>query len=107
MCWQGALVNRGDSIKRRRRRQCDDSSPMKSSSRSPDAASYISDTRRTDPATDATETQSGRPVRVLVLGDDEVGKTALLQQFMTSVYMAAAVQTHFGTKPSKLDVDCF
>lgn len=35
-------------------------------------------------------------MRVVVLGDDEVGKTALLQQFMTSVYMAAAVQTHFG-----------
>jgi len=89
---QGALVNRGDSIKRRRRRPCDDSSPMKLSSRSPDETSYISDTRATD-----REMESGRPVRVVVLGDDEVGKTALLQQFMTSAYMAAAVQTHFGT----------
>lgn len=43
--------------------------------------------------------ECSRPVRVVVLGDDEVGKTALLQQFMTSVYMAAAVQTHLGTTP--------
>jgi len=86
---QGALVNRGDSIKRRRRRQADDSSPMKSSSRSPEETSCISD-RQT--------AESSRPVRVIVLGDDEVGKTALLQQFMTSVYMAAAVQTHFGIR---------
>jgi len=73
---------------------------MKSSARSPDEMLCISDTLGR-----ATETESSRPVRVVVLGDDEVGKTALLQQFMTSVYMAAAVETHFGTKPSKLDVD--
>jgi len=95
-------VNRGDSIKRRRRRQCDDSSPMKSSSRSPDETSCISDIHG-----DCRETQmqSGRPVKVVVLGEDEVGKTALLQQFMTSAYMAAAVQTHFGKKPSEHDIN--
>jgi len=94
-------VNRGDSIKRRRRRQCDDSSPMKSSaSRSPDKTSYINDGSQRP-----TEMASSHAVRVVVMGDDEVGKTALLQQFMTSVYMAAAVQTHFGMQPSKCDVD--
>lgn len=94
---KGALVNRGDSIKRRRRRQCDDSSPMKSSSsRSPDKTSYINDGSQRP-----TETASSRAVRVVVLGDDEVGKTALLQQFMTSVYMAAAVQTHFDYECEK------
>lgn len=36
-----------------------------------------------------------RPVKVVVLGEEGVGKTALLQQFMTSEYMAA-VQTNFG-----------
>lgn len=36
-----------------------------------------------------------RPVKVVVLGEEGVGKTALLQQFMTSDYMAA-VQTNFG-----------
>jgi len=71
------------------------------------ATSYISEPRATD--TRAAES-AGRAIRVAVLGDDEVGKTALLQQFMTSAYMAAAVQTHFGMnerqKPSKLDIDC-
>lgn len=95
---QGALVNRGDSIKRRRRRPCNDSSPMKLSSCSADGTSYISETRAADSETQSGHGPwSGRPVRVVVLGDDEVGKTALLQQFMTSAYMAAAVHTHFGT----------
>lgn len=35
------------------------------------------------------------PVRVMVMGEEGVGKTALLQQFMTSDFMAA-VQTNFG-----------
>lgn len=45
-----------------------------------------------EPETD--KTPDGK-VHVLVLGDEGVGKTSLLQQFMTSEYMAA-VQTSFG-----------
>ena len=81
-------MNRGDSIKRRRRRQCDDSSVAVK-----DKTSCINGGSAAERPTGAC---GGRAVRVVVLGDDEVGKTALLQQFMTSVYMAAAVQTHFG-----------
>jgi len=113
-CAQGALVNRGDSIKRRRRRQCDDSSPMKSSSSdktqlpvpaasSPpppppplSSSSCINDKDLDDDDGSSSGRRRRAAVRVVVLGDDEVGKTALLQQFMTSVYMAADVQTHFG-----------
>ena len=89
-------MNRGDSIKRCRRRQADDaSSLMKSSPRSPDkTAASITDTL----------TKRRQTVRVAVLGDDEVGKTSLLQQFMTSVYMAAAVQTHFPGRRSVLSL---
>lgn len=43
----------------------------------------------------ASTNGNGRPVKVVVLGEEGVGKTALLQQFMTSEYMAA-VQTNFG-----------
>ena len=83
-------MNRGDSIKRRRRQQCDDgSAPVKDKTSCINGGSAAE--RRTVGACGG-----GRAVRVVVLGDDEVGKTALLQQFMTSVYMAAAVQTHFG-----------
>ena len=107
---QGALVNRGDSIKRRRRRQrqCNDSCSSSARSRSADQTPCISDTcttvaTRTD--NDALrQMESSRPVRVVVLGDDEVGKTALLQQFMTSVYMAAAVENNFGTTLSNFDL---
>lgn len=45
-----------------------------------------------EPETD--KAPDGR-VHVLVIGDEGVGKTSLLQQFMTSEYMAA-VQTSFG-----------
>jgi len=104
---QGALVNRGDSIKRRSgrrgQRQCgaDDSPAMKSSS----SSSYIND----DHGDSGVAARPSRAERVVVLGDDEVGKTALLQQFMTSAYMAAAVHTHFGStvrsRPTHADVD--
>lgn len=83
-------MNRGDSIKRRRRRQCDDSSVAVKDK----TTSCINGGSAAERPTGACG--GGRAVRVVVLGDDEVGKTALLQQFMTSVYMAAAVQTHFG-----------
>jgi len=104
---QGALVNRGDSIKRRRRQRNDGCSS--SSARSADQTPCISDTCTAATASrsdnDAPrQTESSRPVRVVVLGDDEVGKTALLQQFMTSVYMAAAVQNNFGTRLSNFDL---
>lgn len=46
--------------------------------------------------TDASVGEAGsKPVKVLVMGEEGVGKTAILQQFMTSEYMAA-VQTNFG-----------
>ena len=81
-------MNRGDSIKHRRRRQCADSSPMKSSrpTHTPSISCGVAGQRESN----------CQPVKVVVLGVDEVGKTALLQQFMTSAYMAADVQTHFG-----------
>jgi hypothetical protein len=42
------------------------------------------------------------PYRVLVLGCHGVGKTALVQQFMTSEFLGA-VETSFG---KSLDLDC-
>ena len=107
---QGALVNRGDSIKRRRRqRQRNDSRSSSARSASADVQTpCISDTciaaTRRDDSDALRQMETSRPVRVVVLGDDEVGKTALLQQFMTSVYMAAAVQNNFGTTLSNFDL---
>ena len=91
MVVQGAVVNRGDSFKRCGRRQGDE---CISSPRSPDGTAPITDTLP----------QHLETIRVAVLGDDAVGKTSLLQQFMTSVYMAAAVQTHFPGRRSVLSL---
>ena len=56
---------------------------------------------KTSAATLEAEAEEGEdgdaaPVKkVLMIGDRQVGKTALLQQFMTSQYMGAA-ETSFG-----------
>ena len=122
---KGALVNRGDSVKRRSRRRAagthsggvsrsaSECRRIRSTSTSTTALTAqrsspddglptgdetpveAEDTRGDATVTEAVNPAAGRPVKVLVMGEEGVGKTALLQQFMTSEYMAA-VQTNFG-----------
>lgn len=120
---KGAIVNRGDSIKRRA------SSSTSTASKSPTASPVVArssivgsvsapdmpsasasaadgnslpslvvrglSSSHHDDHDEHKEKEPDRKFHVLVLGDEGVGKTSLLQQFMTSEYMAA-VQTSFG-----------
>ena len=89
------LVNRGDSFKRKSiaGSLLDNGSP-KTVPRSPAASKPANQKRSTlkTSTTSSTGAAADGPVyKVLVLGAHGVGKTALLQQFLTSEYMGAAV----------------
>lgn len=79
----GALINRGDSFKRKKR------------------SSTLADTSAHAAATAAAE-DFQKTYRCLLIGSPAVGKTALMQQFMTSEYMCAQA-TSFGTVPHFTD----
>ena len=100
------VINRGDSFKRK---------PAQGSQSTPDATIVVNTTPATAAVTSphqptasceehllstassaiARASSTTTVSRVLVIGDRGVGKTALLQQFMTSQYMGAA-ETSFG-----------
>jgi len=75
------IVNRGDSFRHRR------TSPPVSN----DEGLFVNDERQGP----IRQTSLERTRVVMVIGDHGVGKTSLLQQFMTSQYMAA-MNTSFG-----------
>ena len=87
------LINRGDSFKRKPR----SSTTSVTSDGGGSGGGVISPARgRHLSVGSQTSSIEAPPIqRVLVVGDRGVGKTALLQQFMTSTYMGA-VETSFG-----------
>jgi len=98
------LVNRGDSFKRKSKKGSTKNKPIqdtppspKTSVSPPDSTTATSSNnnlgvQESVKLTRKTSTGSERLYKVLVLGDQGVGKTALLQQFTTSEYMGAATQ---------------
>jgi len=112
------LVNRGDSFKRKNERLLHSStdglpgqdlimtaSRSRSQSSSNSHTSYIQQLAATnvdvdDDAGDVKPTAQSSSYTVLVLGHQGVGRTALLQQFMTSQFMAA--ETTIGNLSSSL-----
>jgi hypothetical protein len=96
------LINRGDSFKRKPRNSTTSNASDGAGSSgiiSPEpSTSQVTRPRNISVGSCHTVSSTGpTPIvhRVLVLGDRGVGKTALLQQFMTSHYMGAA-ETSFG-----------
>lgn len=95
------LINRGDSFKRKPRNSttstASDGGEPRSGVISPaGAAPVIPRDRNVSVGSCNTESSDVSSIhKVLVIGDRGVGKTALLQQFMTSQYMGAA-ETSFG-----------
>ena len=113
------IINRGDSFKRKKRAAAAAAASGGRTGKTPTTSPKIVRVTPPSPASapdllpldrlvspcrprGALVTQHSRtsssatpPLRVLVLGRHGVGKTALLQQFMTSEYMGA-VETNFG-----------
>ena len=83
---KGGVICRGDSFKKRSGGELSSSDKRTSIS---STANSCSSENATSPSCD------NRPFKTLVLGDHGVGKTALIQQFMTSEYMGA-VETSTG-----------
>ena len=89
----GGLISRGDSV----RRKSDASSSAGVTSTTTSVVVSPSSTKTTTATTTSTVNDTRQRMKVLLLGDREVGKTALLTQFMTSQYMGA-LSSDFGTR---------
>ena len=94
---QGGIVHRGDSFRRNRETSTDDSKTTKTERLRQSPA------RPAAAAAAAAEIQPGPlhvtdtvACKVVIVGDRGVGKTSLLQQLMTSHYMAAMNTCSFG-----------
>ena len=106
------VINRGDSFKRKPQRQLTPetlaAAVTTSTERAAGGDKRPSDSELTASAQAASPVAAGTTnvSRVLVIGDRGVGKTALLQQFMTSQYMGAA-ETSFGKFLIIASITCF
>lgn len=98
------LINRGDSFKRKSEQSVasDGGASTATGTGTTHSQETVEETVRSSEATSITSQPSSKmssrekPIfKVLIIGDHGVGKTALLNQFMTSEYMGAS-DTSFG-----------
>jgi hypothetical protein len=93
------LVNRGDSFKRRSNASLASDAGSSSSAHEREPGQSTPQTRHRTLSTASQDSTGARnAVRVLLMGPPGVGKTALMQQFLTSDYMGCA-DTSFGESP--------
>ncbi|KAG5682220.1 hypothetical protein PVAND_011586 [Polypedilum vanderplanki] len=107
---KGTVVNCGDSIISRRSKSNTsmNSTTSKLSERSPFDGSCCGGYTGNSNSSDSSETTPPTRYRVVMLGDSATGKTALVNQFMTSEYMHtydASLDDEFGEKTVSILLD--
>jgi len=93
---RGGIVHRGDSFRRNRETTTDTGRTTKTQTQTDRARRSGGHATVERGITAGRLTETALACRVVIVGDRGVGKTALLQQLMTSHYMAAMNTCSFG-----------